>query len=98
MAGNNSCGARSLAYGTMRDNVVAIDGVLADGRAHRFGEVDAVPADSRGQALTEALLDLGRREAGEIAASRYASYVEMLDELEPPPEDETPVPPPDAEA
>src|SRR5215471_19800187 len=31
MAANNSCGARSLRYGTMRDNVFAIDAVLADG-------------------------------------------------------------------
>jgi ribosome biogenesis GTPase len=36
-------------------------------------------------------------EAGQIPVSRYASYVEMLDELEPPPEDDTPVPPPEAE-
>ena len=37
MAGNNSCGGRSLRYGTMRDNVIAIDGVLADGTAGHFG-------------------------------------------------------------
>ena len=35
MAGNNSCGARSLAYGTMRDNVRAIDALLADGTQMR---------------------------------------------------------------
>src|SRR5262249_24651182 len=29
MAANNSCGSRSLRYGTMRDNVVSIDAVLA---------------------------------------------------------------------
>ena len=27
-------------------------------------------------------------EAGELAPTRYASYVEILDELEPPPEDD----------
>lgn len=34
-------------------------------------------------------------ERGELAPTRYASYVEILDELAPPPPDETPVPPPD---
>ena len=33
MVGNNSCGARSLRYGNTRENVVAIDAVLADGTA-----------------------------------------------------------------
>ena len=33
-------------------------------------------------------------ERGELAPTRYASYVEILDELVPPPEDDTPVPPP----
>src|SRR3982075_2592176 len=41
MAGNNSCGGRSLRYGTMRDNVIAIDGVLADGSAGHFGVINA---------------------------------------------------------
>ena len=31
MAGNNSCGGRSMRYGTMRDNVVSIEAILADG-------------------------------------------------------------------
>src|SRR5438128_257911 len=39
MAGNNSCGTRSLRYGIMRDNVIAIDAILADGSEARFGEV-----------------------------------------------------------
>ena len=37
-------------------------------------------------------------EAGLLEPTRYASYVEILDELVPPPEDDTPVPPPDAPA
>ncbi len=71
MAGNNSCGARSLAYGTMRDNVAAIEAVMADGQACRFGEVvngNGAEMPSGQRRLTEALLALGRREAGEIAA------------------------------
>ncbi len=31
MAGNNSCGGRSLRYGTMRDNTLSMDAALADG-------------------------------------------------------------------
>jgi FAD/FMN-containing dehydrogenase/Fe-S oxidoreductase len=72
MAGNNSCGGRSLRYGTMRDNVIAIDGVLADGTAAHFGAIDADTnasnAPSRLEALTRDLLAIGRREAAEVAA------------------------------
>src|SRR3954470_7424308 len=32
MAGNNSCGGRSLRYGTMRDNTLSMDAALADGQ------------------------------------------------------------------
>src|SRR4051812_11265315 len=39
MAGNNSCGGRSLRYGTMRDNTLSMQAALADGRLLRFGEV-----------------------------------------------------------
>ena len=39
MTGNNSCGTRSIRYGIMRDNVLAIDAILADGSEARFGEV-----------------------------------------------------------
>ncbi len=39
MTGNNSCGSRSIRYGTMRDNVRAVDAILADGSAMHFGEV-----------------------------------------------------------
>ncbi|MBI4204448.1 MAG: FAD-binding oxidoreductase, partial [Betaproteobacteria bacterium] len=42
MAGNNSCGSRSLEYGNMVHNVHAIDAALADGSQFRFG---AVPGD-----------------------------------------------------
>jgi len=41
MAGNNSCGSRSLAYGNMVDRVLAIDAWLPDGTRARFGEGDA---------------------------------------------------------
>ena len=41
MTANNSCGGRSLRYGTMRDNVLSIDAVLADGTKAHFGPVTA---------------------------------------------------------
>src|SRR5216683_3654729 len=37
MAANNSCGGRSLRYGPMRDNVLSIDAMLADGTTAHFG-------------------------------------------------------------
>ncbi|MEM9779883.1 MAG: FAD-linked oxidase C-terminal domain-containing protein, partial [Pseudomonadota bacterium] len=64
MAGNNSCGGKSLRYGIMRDNVTAIEGVLADGNKRHFG-TDIAPND----ALAQDLLTLGAREAAEIDAS-----------------------------
>jgi hypothetical protein len=39
MAGNNSCGGRSLRYGTMRDNTISMDAALADGTLLHFGEM-----------------------------------------------------------
>jgi FAD/FMN-containing dehydrogenase/Fe-S oxidoreductase len=55
MAGNNSCGARSLAYGKMVDNVRAIDALLADGTSVRFdAAAPASPLADRMRALAEA--------------------------------------------
>jgi len=64
MAGNNSCGGRSIRYGIMRDNVTAIDAVLADGRLARFGALDG---DISGlDDILPALLRLGAENAGHI--------------------------------
>src|SRR5215472_1203020 len=67
MAANNSCGGRSLRYGTMRDNVVAIDALLADGRSAHFGVVANDRSDVPKE-LASALLAIGAREADEIDA------------------------------
>jgi FAD/FMN-containing dehydrogenase/Fe-S oxidoreductase len=71
MTGNNSCGGRSLRFGTMRDNVLGIDAILADGSEAHFGEVAADLAELDGQAhrsLADRLLGIGRRESAEVAA------------------------------
>jgi FAD/FMN-containing dehydrogenase/Fe-S oxidoreductase len=71
MAGNNSCGGRSLRYGTMRDNTLSMDAALADGNLLHFGEVprDLANLDPNddGRALFRDMLALGEREAAEIA-------------------------------
>src|SRR5215469_11351893 len=70
MTGNNSCGARSLRYGNTRENVIAIDAILADGGKARFGPAardlsDVAPAL---RPLAADLLALGAREADEVEA------------------------------
>ena len=70
MAGNNSCGARSIRYGNMVHNVHAIDAILADGSAVRFGEVSGNLAgftgDDHYSDLIRRMRALGAREADEI--------------------------------
>src|ERR1700743_36290 len=71
MAGNNSCGGRSLRYGTMRDNTLSMDAALADGTLLHFGEVSRdltqLNMNEEGRALFRDMLALGEREAAEIA-------------------------------
>src|ERR1043165_8158002 len=72
MTGNNSCGTRSLRYGTTRDNVLAIDAVLPNGQPAHFGPVSGdlseLAPDSPLHGIARDLLALGAREADEIAA------------------------------
>lgn len=64
MAGNNSCGSRSIAYGNMVHNVAGIDAWLADGSAAHFGPL--AQAGGRARELGEAVGKLAEREADEI--------------------------------
>ena len=80
MAGNNSCGSKSIRYGLMADNVRAIDAILADGTSHRFGLLPGnigadVPANIA--ALIQRLRALGAAEAEEIAA-RFPSQLRRV--------------------
>src|SRR5438034_11359091 len=66
MAGNNSCGSKSIRYGLMADNVHAIDAILADGTQHKFGLLaDNIGADvpARIAELIQRLRALGATEA-----------------------------------
>src|SRR6202451_2559316 len=77
MAGNNSCGGRSLCYGTMRGTVLSIAAALSD----------LAPDDPR-RALFADILTIGACEADEVAARfpavqrRVGGY--NLDALTPP--------------
>ncbi len=65
MAGNNSCGSRSIRYGLMRDNVIAIDALLPNGETIDFDEVGVKARQSH--PLYDKLLDIGIREQQEVA-------------------------------
>jgi len=67
MAGNNSCGGKSLKYGTMRDNVIAIEAILASGEKQQFDSNELTDIDAAGFSLRTDLLALGKRESAEIA-------------------------------
>jgi len=92
MAGNNSCGSRSIAYGNMVHNVLAIDALTARGERWRFGPIpDRLDAGAGPPGYVELLGKLRalyEREKDEIAARfpkvlrRVAGY--NLDHLGPP--------------
>jgi FAD/FMN-containing dehydrogenase/Fe-S oxidoreductase len=67
MAGNNSCGSRSIAYGNMVHNVLAIDAVLADGSECHFGSLAQPPAPGRTQDILREIERIAKRERTEIA-------------------------------
>ncbi len=70
MAGNNSCGARSLRYGNMVHNVHAIRALTASGDAHRFapvpGNLAGLEANPDYLSLVQDMRTLAAREASEI--------------------------------
>ncbi|MEO8935479.1 MAG: FAD-linked oxidase C-terminal domain-containing protein [Burkholderiaceae bacterium] len=66
MAGNNSCGSRSIAYGNMVHNVLGIEAWLSDGSLVDFGPVDGLGAT--GSAIASFVHDLAIARRDEIAA------------------------------
>ncbi|MDH3284922.1 MAG: FAD-binding oxidoreductase, partial [Acidobacteriota bacterium] len=69
MAGNNSVGARSIRYGHMVDNVLAIDALMADGQALRFCAPGDAPADVPGAGRQ------GNGRLGDLTQKMRALYV-----------------------
>ncbi|HWU96933.1 MAG TPA: FAD-linked oxidase C-terminal domain-containing protein [Oxalicibacterium sp.] len=66
MAANNSCGSRSIEYGNMVHNVLAIDAVLADGTQGRFESIDDMAQTTRLQSIVKNLQRIAQREHDEI--------------------------------
>ena len=68
MAANNSCGQRSIHYGTMRHNVNAIDAILPSGTSMRFDAINPSLNNINGEKreLSKALLDLAKQNANTI--------------------------------
>ncbi len=69
MTANNSCGTRSIVYGSMRDNVLAIEALFASGERAWLGEHDvsnSFTASDGVNANVLQLIALGENEKGEI--------------------------------
>lgn len=68
MAGNNSCGSRSIAYGNMVHNVQSIDAWLLDGTEATFGDETRMRHSSpRIANIISRLYEIAEREKAEIA-------------------------------
>ena len=74
MAGNNSCGARSLRFGKMSDNVLAIEALFHDAEPFGFGltgnQSGGVTGSARAEDLARRMMALAEAERAEILA-RY---------------------------
>ena len=88
MAGNNSCGSRSIAYGNMVHNVAAIEAVTVAGERWTFGRMDEASGPEGYRDFVKRLKGLYERERAEIEARfprvlrKVAGY--NLDHLGPP--------------
>ena len=75
MAGNNSCGSRSIRYGNMVHNVLGIEAWLSTGDELNFGPVEDV---ERGSSAYRALIDKVHAIAGGAAAEIDARWPKVL--------------------
>jgi len=88
MAGNNSCGSRSIAYGNMVHNVAAIEAVTVAGERWTFRRMDEASGPEGYRDFVKRLKGLYERERAEIEARfprvlrKVAGY--NLDHLGPP--------------
>ncbi len=81
MAGNNSCGSRSIRYGNMVHNVAGIDAVLADGTQAHFGPItgnlSGLSGPPRLVDIAERIRAIAARERQEIEA-RYPKLLRRV--------------------
>ena len=88
MAGNNSCGSRSIAYGNMVHNVLAIEACTVSGERWKFGSMGEAGGPPGYRDFVSRLRALYDRESAEIEARfpkvlrKVAGY--NLDHLGPP--------------
>ncbi|SAK46360.1 D-lactate dehydrogenase (cytochrome) [Caballeronia catudaia] len=66
MAGNNSCGSRSMEYGIMVHNVEAIEAILADGHEAAFGRLSTMTIEARTRDLVDGIRSIAMREQQEM--------------------------------
>ena len=66
MAGNNSCGGRSIRYGMMRDNVTAIEAIMSDGTKAWFGDIAGTAPTGLLAELQPRLLAMGEAHRQDI--------------------------------
>ena len=66
MAGNNSCGSRSIAYGNMVHNVLGASAWLSNGEQLDFGPVASLTGRARG--IADFVRSLAEQQRGEIEA------------------------------
>ena len=66
MAGNNSCGSRSIKYGNMIHNVLGIDALLADGSQGRFGFISEHSDSNRIRTIARQVQQIAERENANI--------------------------------
>jgi FAD/FMN-containing dehydrogenase/Fe-S oxidoreductase len=66
MAGNNSCGSRSIRYGNMVHNVASIDAILASGERARFGSARPEDMPPSVRAIADKVAELAFAERDEI--------------------------------
>ncbi|MCO5107688.1 MAG: FAD-binding protein [Burkholderiaceae bacterium] len=71
MAGNNSCGSRSIAYGNMVHNVQGIEAILSDGTSEYFGPFGV-----------DAKRPLGAPRSSELVSRLFAIAARERDEIE----------------
>ena len=79
MAGNNSCGSRSIVYGKTIDHVIEANAILSDGSAATFGPLDAGRLEAKRRLGT--LEGHIYREAHRIAETYRAEVLERFPKI-----------------